>query len=80
MINYRIELSNGRVVGPLQKEEVGELYARGHLSGTERGQIFPHGDWKVIANFSEINEILLSLMAQKISLNQLKQKGIIFKK
>ena len=54
MEKYRIRLDNGRVVGPLSLSQVKELFAKGHISGSEQCQLFPVGDWKKIADFPDI--------------------------
>jgi len=58
MSKYRIRLESGRVIGPLEKEQIPEFVAKGHIVGSEDCQIFPTGDWKSIREFEEIADIL----------------------
>ena len=54
MKKYRIRLSNGRVVGPLEEEQFLELVSKKKIYGGEEVQIYPTGDWKKISEFPEI--------------------------
>ena len=45
MTKYRIRLSNGRVLGPFEKNQLFELKAKGHIKGGEEAQVFPTGNW-----------------------------------
>ena len=58
MDRYRIRLKNGRVVGPFKIEDFGELYAKGHILGSEDCQVFPTGDWKPINSFENIRDVI----------------------
>ena len=58
MDRYRIRLKNGRVVGPFKIEDFGELYAKGHILGSEDCQVFPTGDWKPINSFENIRAVI----------------------
>ncbi|PIK14369.1 tetratricopeptide repeat protein [Halobacteriovorax sp. JY17] len=58
---YRVKLLNDRVVGPFVTEQIGELFAKGHLLGDERCQIFPVGDWQSLKDFAEIKAMLLKV-------------------
>ncbi len=53
-LKYRIRLHEGRVIGPFSTEEIGELFLKGHINGTEMCQQFPIGDWKLITTFAEL--------------------------
>ncbi len=58
MNKYRVRLVNGRVVGPFLKEQIGELFTKGHISGAEQCQLFPSGNWTSISGFQELEEII----------------------
>ncbi len=65
---YRLKLKGGRIVGPFQLQQVGELYEKGHLVGTVKVQNFPVGDWTAIADNEEIATYLTKLaMGEKSS-------------
>lgn len=57
-LKYRIRLQNGRVIGPFSTEEIGELFTKAHINGTEMCQQFPIGDWKPLQTFVEITNFL----------------------
>ena len=59
---YRIKLISNRVIGPVHLNQIIEIYQKGHLTGEEKVQVFPGGDWKRMSAFPEIeNEILKSI-------------------
>lgn len=53
-VKYRIRLKNERVIGPFSAEEIGELFTKGHINGTEMCQQFPVGDWKPLSSFPDL--------------------------
>ncbi len=53
---YRIRLKNGRIVGPFAPEQITELYAKGHIDGTEQAQVFPGGNWERADTQAELLE------------------------
>lgn len=57
MSKYRIRLLNKRVVGPFVKDQIIELFAKGHIDGTEECQLFPAGEWLKILDFAELLDI-----------------------
>jgi cytochrome c-type biogenesis protein CcmH/NrfG len=58
---YRIKLKAGRIVGPLELQQVGELYEKGHLTGPEQIQNFPAGDWQSLKDNKEVASYLTRL-------------------
>jgi tetratricopeptide (TPR) repeat protein len=54
MDKYRIRLANGRVVGPFNQNQITELYAKGHIDGTEECQLFPTGEWLKVLDFDSL--------------------------
>ena len=39
---YFVYLDNDRKVGPFTREQIGILYLKGHIKGTEFCETFPH--------------------------------------
>ncbi|WP_127715403.1 tetratricopeptide repeat protein [Halobacteriovorax sp. HLS] len=63
---YRVKLLNDRVVGPFLVDQIGELYAKGHIQGNEKCQLFPVGDWVEIKSFKEINSLFAKIAAGQV--------------
>ena len=57
-LKYRIKLKNERVVGPLNLQEISDLFIQGHLKGSEDCQVFPVGEWRKLSTYKEIAEHL----------------------
>lgn len=64
---YRVRLKSGRVVGPFVLAQLGELYIKNHIDGTEECQYFPVGDWKSIELYPEINELIGKIASKEIT-------------
>ena len=64
---YRIKLENGRIIGPFFKKDIGTLYLKGHLSGDEKCQYFPVGDWEPIQKFEELFNYIYKIIEQNPS-------------
>jgi len=58
MYKYRLKLVNGRIVGPFKKEQVAELFLKGHISKEIHAQIFPTGDWIPVSTQIELWDYL----------------------
>ncbi|MFP5386251.1 MAG: tetratricopeptide repeat protein [Bacteriovoracia bacterium] len=58
MTKYRIRLTNGRVIGPFEKNQLFELKTKGHIKGDEEAQVFPIGNWKSIKEFDFYPELM----------------------
>lgn len=71
---YRIKLKSGRVVGPFIAAQIGELYLKGHIDGTENCQSFPVGDWGSLNSFNELVEILAAVAADAESFEKSKDE------
>lgn len=54
-MKYRVRLSNGRVIGPLEIKDFVQLYNEDKITGNEDAQVYPTGDWKPLSYFTEIN-------------------------
>lgn len=68
-VKYRIRLKNERVIGPFSTEEIGELFLKGHIAGTELCQLFPIGDWKPLSNFQDLHTLIKKLDAKNLKVN-----------
>ena len=64
-LKYRVRLQNDRVVGPFVAEEIGELFAKGHITGSEKCQQFPIGEWKEIGKFPNLVQIFTEIVKSK---------------
>lgn len=72
---YRIKLSNGRIIGPFNRDQVGELYIKGHIRGEEDCQIFPAGDWKDLNEISELSDLIFKIINEEIGIDDLNQNS-----
>ncbi|MBC7428429.1 MAG: tetratricopeptide repeat protein [Bacteriovorax sp.] len=69
-VKYRIRLKNERVIGPFSTEEIGELFLKDHIEGTEMCQQFPIGDWKSILSFPNLTDIIKKIQAKNLRANE----------
>ena len=72
---YRIKLKNGRIIGPFFKKDIGMLYLKGHLSGDEKCQYFPVGDWESIQKFEELFDYIYKVVEQNSSAGNPENNG-----
>ncbi len=56
---YKIKLSSGRVLGPLDLERIKLLILKNQITGVEVAREYPQGDWKDINQIREIAELLM---------------------
>ncbi|MFZ4712938.1 MAG: tetratricopeptide repeat protein [Bacteriovoracaceae bacterium] len=75
MEKYRIRLANGRVVGPFNQVQITELYAKGHIDGTEECQSFPAGEWLKVLDFDG----LATIFGQKLETQTFDNSTVIRK-
>ena len=61
---YRVRLKNGRIVGPFTPEQISELYAKGHMDGTEQAQVFPGGNWEKADGQAELLECFVAAISK----------------
>lgn len=61
---YRVKLRSGRIVGPFIASQIGALYSKGHIDGSESCQKFPIGDWLVLEEFDELAKVILSIATE----------------
>lgn len=57
---YKIKLSSGRVLGPLDLGRIRALILKNHVVGTELAREHPVGEWQDINLFAPIAELLVS--------------------
>jgi tetratricopeptide (TPR) repeat protein len=74
---YRVKLSSGRIVGPFDAGQIGELYEKGHISGSEACQMFPGGDWKKVKDFSAITTAIKQIISKKKAAEELQEKTTV---
>lgn len=60
MDKYRIQLKDGRIIGPLELKDIIELIYRKKITGKEKVQLFPVGVWSSFSSFPELQKILES--------------------
>jgi tetratricopeptide (TPR) repeat protein len=75
-LKYRIRLKNERIIGPFSVEEIGELFLKEHIVGTEMCQQFPIGDWKAIPFFPNLQEVIDKIKAQKAAQAEVKPEVV----
>jgi tetratricopeptide (TPR) repeat protein len=63
-LKYRVRLENDRVIGPFTADEVAELYVKKHITGKEKCQQFPIGDWKNLSQFPALVELIKKANAE----------------
>ncbi|MFN8370496.1 MAG: tetratricopeptide repeat protein [Bacteriovoracaceae bacterium] len=76
MIKYRIKFKDGRVVGPFLKDQIGELFQKGHLNGDEDCQEFPNGDWKKLSEFPALSDEILKFIKGKKGSKEKESTGL----
>ena len=59
---YRVELSSGRIIEPLDAAQIGELYKQDYLLGSEKVQIIPNGHWAPLQDFKELKLTILKII------------------
>jgi tetratricopeptide (TPR) repeat protein len=74
---YRVKLSSGRIVGPFDAGQIGELYEKGHVSGNEPCQMFPGGDWKKVKDFSAITNAIKQIISKQKAAEELQEKTTV---
>lgn len=63
-MKFRVKLKNGRVIGPFSVAQVGELFHRGHIDGSEECQLFPVGEWAPLKNHEPLKNELKRIIAE----------------
>ena len=74
---YRVKLSSGRIVGPFDAGQIGELYEKGHISGSELCQMFPGGDWRKVKDFSPITTAIKQIISKQKSAEELQENTTV---
>lgn len=60
---FKVKLSTGRIVGPIDLTRVQGLIQKKHITGVEQARRHPDGDWQDINEISEIAELLVAFAA-----------------
>lgn len=58
MTKYRLRLTNGRVMGPFDLNQIHDLKLKGHIQGQEEAQVFPLGEWKPLRSFDFYQDLM----------------------
>ncbi|MCO4793074.1 MAG: tetratricopeptide repeat protein [Bacteriovoracaceae bacterium] len=74
---YRVKLSSGRIVGPFNAGQIGELYEKGHITGSEDCQMFPGGDWNKVKDFKVITDAIKLIISKKKQAEDLQDKTTV---
>ncbi len=59
---YRVKLSEEKIIGPFSVVQILELYKRNHISGKEQFQEYPDGTWFLIGDYDapELSKIFIN--------------------
>jgi len=63
---YILALGNDRKIGPFSKEQIGVLYLKGQIKGTEKCQIFPDATWIELGKIKEIVDLIKEIISEKL--------------
>lgn len=58
--HYKVKLSSGRVLGPIDLDRIRLLILKNQITGVEQAKKYPTGDWANINQFPEIAELLVA--------------------
>ncbi len=57
---FKIRLTSGRILGPLDLVRIQKLVIKKHIVGDEMARHYPEGDWQPVSAIAEIAEILMA--------------------
>lgn len=57
---YKIKLSTGRILGPLDLERARLLVRKNHIIGSELAREYPDGDWKEIGQIPPLADLVIA--------------------
>lgn len=63
---YKIALTSGRVLGPIQLDRIRLLILKNHIRGEETARQYPDGEWRKIHEFPEIAELIAAKLAGQL--------------
>ncbi|MBI3543019.1 MAG: tetratricopeptide repeat protein [Deltaproteobacteria bacterium] len=66
---YKVRLTNGRVIGPLDLERVKLFIYKDKITGLEMARLYPTGDWKDINTYPEIADLLMQKLENKLEVD-----------
>jgi tetratricopeptide (TPR) repeat protein len=64
---YKVRLSSGRVLGPLDRERVRLLILKNHIVGTESAREYPDGDWVDIHQIPNLADLLVARIEGRLT-------------
>ena len=56
---YRLKLSSGRILGPLDRTRIAALLKKKRLNGGELVKLMPEGNWKPILEYDELADLFV---------------------
>lgn len=57
---YKIKLGSGRIVGPIDRDQVLKFIKKKHILGEEQARVHPDGEWKEFRSIPELAELLMA--------------------
>ncbi|MBU6375685.1 MAG: tetratricopeptide repeat protein, partial [Bdellovibrionales bacterium] len=57
---YKIKLQSGRVLGPLDIDQLRALVKKGHIRGDELVRAYPDGDWRALGQYAELANLVIA--------------------
>ncbi len=64
---YKIRLTSGRILGPIDFQRVKDLVVKNRITGEEDAKVYPTGDWFKINQIPELAELILAHLGHKLS-------------
>ncbi|MBI3557815.1 MAG: hypothetical protein HY074_16260 [Deltaproteobacteria bacterium] len=66
---FKVRLSNGRVIGPLDLDRIKIFIFKDKITGLEMARLYPTGDWKDINTYPEIADLLMQKLEGKLAVD-----------
>ena len=57
--HYKVRLASGRILGPLELEQVRKLIRKNQITGDEDAREYPQGDWVKITTLAELADLFI---------------------
>jgi tetratricopeptide (TPR) repeat protein len=64
---YKVKLTSGRILGPLNSERVRLLILKNQITGVETAREYPQGEWKDINQIPALRELLFAKLNGSLS-------------
>ncbi|MEW6056573.1 MAG: tetratricopeptide repeat protein [Bdellovibrionota bacterium] len=71
---YKVRLSSGRVLGPLDLARVKRFIAQNVITGAETVRLYPTGEWKDVNGYPEIADLLLQKLENRLEIEPFPEK------